>query len=73
MNRTEYMRELDALLHGISKEEREEAINHLSEEDREALELGRKMLKAGIGQNDPEECSITMIILMTPEARMKKK
>lgn len=30
-------------------EEREEAINHLSEEDREALELGRKMLKAGIG------------------------
>ena len=38
MNRTEYMRELDALLHGISK-----------------------------------QCSITMIILMTPEARMKKK
>lgn len=38
-------------------EEREEAINHLSEEDREALELGRKMLKAGIGQNDPEEPS----------------
>lgn len=37
-------------------EEREEAINHLSE-DREALELGRKMLKAGIGQNDPEESS----------------
>lgn len=36
-------------------EEREEAINHLSEEDREALELGRKMLKAGIGQKDPEE------------------
>lgn len=35
-------------------EEREEAINHLSEEDREALELGRKMLKAGIGQKDPE-------------------
>ena len=54
MNRTEYMRELDALLHGISKEEREEAINHLSEEEREALELGRKMLKAGIGQKDPE-------------------
>lgn len=39
------------------EEEREEAINHLSEEDREALELGRKMLKAGIGQNDPEEPS----------------
>lgn len=39
------------------REEREEAINHLSEEDREALELGRKMLKAGIGQNDPEEPS----------------
>lgn len=38
-------------------EEREEAINHLSEEDREALELGRKMLKVGIGQNDPEEPS----------------
>lgn len=38
-------------------EEREEAINHLSEEEREALELGRKMLKAGIGQNDPEEAS----------------
>lgn len=37
--------------------EREEAINHLSEEDREALELGRKMLKAGIGQKDPEELS----------------
>lgn len=34
-----------------------EEINHLSEEDREALELGRKMLKAGIGQNDPEEPS----------------
>lgn len=38
-------------------EEREEAINHLSEEDREALELGRKMLKAGIGQKDSEEPS----------------
>ena len=38
-------------------EEREETINQLSEEDREALELGRKMLKAGIGQNDPEEPS----------------
>ena len=38
-------------------EEREEAINHLSEEDREALELGRKMLNAGIGQKDPEEPS----------------
>lgn len=37
--------------------EREEAINHLSEEDREDLELGRKMLKAEIGQNDPEESS----------------
>ena len=32
-----------------------EAINHLSEEDREALELGHKMLKAGIGQKDPED------------------
>lgn len=38
-------------------EEREEAINHLSEEDREALEMGRKMLKAGIGQKDQEEPS----------------
>ena len=37
--------------------EREEAISHLSEEDREALELGRKMLKAGVGQDDPEEPS----------------
>ena len=37
--------------------EREEAISHLSEEDRETLELGRKMLKARIGQNDPEEPS----------------
>lgn len=37
--------------------EREEAISHLSEEDREALELGRKMLKAGIGQDDPGEPS----------------
>lgn len=36
---------------------RKEAINHLSEEDREALEMGRKMLKAGIGQKDPEEPS----------------
>ena len=39
------------------RKEAEEAINHLSEEDREALELGRKMLKAGIGQKDPEEPS----------------
>lgn len=40
-----------------TRKETEEAINHLSEEDREALELGRKMLKAGIGQKDPEELS----------------
>lgn len=40
-----------------TRKETEEVINHLSEEDREALELGRKMLKAGIGQNDPEEPS----------------
>lgn len=33
-----------------TRKETEEAINHLSEEDREALELGRKMLKAGIGK-----------------------
>lgn len=37
--------------------EREEAVNHLSEEDRKALELGRKMLKAEIGQSEPEEPS----------------
>ncbi len=42
---------------GQDRKEAEEAINHLSEEDREALELGRKMLKAGIGQKDPEEPS----------------
>lgn len=40
---------------------RKEAINHLSEEDREALELGRKMLKAGsdkmIRRNLPERKS----------------
>lgn len=40
-----------------TRKETEEAINYLSEEDREALELGRKMLKAGIGQKDPEEPS----------------
>ena len=40
-----------------TRKETEEVINHLSEEDREALELGRKMLKAGIGQKDPEELS----------------
>lgn len=40
-----------------TRKETEEAINHLSEEDREALELGRKMLKAGIGQKDPKEPS----------------
>lgn len=31
--------------------EQEEAVSHLSEEDRKALELGRKMLKAEIGQS----------------------
>lgn len=40
-----------------TRKETEEVINHLSEEDCEALELGRKMLKAGIGQKDPEEPS----------------
>ena len=40
-----------------TRKETEEEINHLSEEDREALELGRKMLKAGIGKKDPEEPS----------------
>ncbi len=32
--------------------EQEEAVSHLSEEDRKALELGRKMLKAEIGQSE---------------------
>lgn len=40
-----------------TRKETEEVINHLSEEDREALELGHKMLKAGIGQKDPEKPS----------------
>lgn len=35
--------------------EREEAINNLSEEDRKALELGRKMLKAEVGMADTSE------------------
>lgn len=35
--------------------EREEALNNLSEEDRKALELGRKMLKAEIGQSESGE------------------
>ena len=35
--------------------EREEAVSHLSEEDRKALELGRKMLKAEIGQSESAE------------------
>lgn len=44
-----------------TRKETEEVINHLSEEDREALELGRKMLKAGIDKrirrNFPERKS----------------
>ena len=35
--------------------EREEAINNLSEEDRKALELGRKMLKAEVGTANTSE------------------
>lgn len=35
--------------------EREEAINNLSKEDRKALELGRKMLKAEVGTADTSE------------------
>lgn len=35
--------------------EREEGINNLSEEDRKALELGRKMLKAEVGTADTSE------------------
>ena len=31
MSRTEYMRELDALLQGISKEEREEAMQYYND------------------------------------------
>ena len=31
MSRTEYMRELEALLHGISKEEREEALQYYND------------------------------------------
>lgn len=37
--------------------EREDAVNHLSEEDRKALELGRKMLKAEVGQTGQVDSS----------------
>ena len=40
------------------EKEREEAINNLSEEDRKALELGRKMLKAEIGSGETSEKKI---------------
>ena len=53
----EQIRAYEMEQHRKEAEEREETINQLSEEDREALELGRKMLKAGIGQNDSEEPS----------------
>lgn len=39
----------------LEEKEREEAVNKLSEEDRKALELGRKMLKAEVGESEPEE------------------
>lgn len=39
----------------LEEKEREEAVNKLSEEDRKALELGRKMLKAEVGEREPEE------------------
>lgn len=40
------------------EKEREEAINNLSEEDRKALELGRKMLKAEVGSGETAEKKI---------------
>ena len=65
MNRTEYMRELDALLHGISKEEREEAMQYYNDyfddagsenEEKVIEELGSpaklaETIRAGINGN----------------------
>ena len=52
MNRTEYMRELDALLHGISKEEREEAMQYYNDYfDDAGSENEEKSCKAC--RNDP--------------------
>lgn len=68
MNRTEYMRELDALLHGISKEEREEAMQYYNDyfddagsenEEKVIEELGSpaklaETIRAGINGNTDE-------------------
>lgn len=68
MNRTEYMRELDALLHGISKEEREEAMQYYNDyfddagsenEEKVIEELGSPVklaetIRAGINGNTDE-------------------
>ena len=65
MNRIEYMRELDALLHGISKEEREEAMQYYNDyfddagsenEEKVIEELGSpaklaETIRAGINGN----------------------
>ena len=48
----EQMREYQRKQAENEAREREEAINNLSEEDRRALELGRKMLKAEVGTAD---------------------
>ena len=68
MSRTEYMRELDALLHGISKEEREEAMQYYNDyfddagsenEEKVIEELGSpaklaETIRAGINGNTDE-------------------
>lgn len=51
----EQMREYQRKQAENEAREREEAINNLSEEDRRALELGRKMLKAEVGTADTSE------------------
>lgn len=51
----EQLREYQQEQAELEEKEREEAINNLSEEDRKALELGRKMLKAEVGQSKQEE------------------
>ena len=68
MSRTEYMRELDALLQGISKEEREEAMQYYNDyfddagsenEEKVIEELGSptklaETIRAGINGNTDE-------------------
>ena len=52
MSRTEYMRELDALLQGISKEEREEAMQYYNDYfDDAGSENEEKVIEAC--RNDP--------------------